>query len=204
MDLEEKRAKQAAAMRAWRAKRRAQGLPVCPPMTDEQRARVRDRMRRRRAEAAAAGITLACDDWHLRNPDKHRARVRSWRERNLEYKRAIDRDAQAERRSTPWGRINNNMTAIMHYSVRRNVSSSSKYTAPLGYTWADLRAYLERQFTPEMNWENWGDVWELDHIVPLSSFKYTSLDDPLFRECWRLDNLRPLGRFENNSKGSRG
>lgn len=54
-----------------------------------------------------------------------------------------------------------------------------------------------------MTWDNWGDVWELDHIKPLSLFKYTSLDDPLFREAWALSNLRPLWREANASKGKK-
>lgn len=73
----------------------------------------------------------------------------------------------------------------------------------MGYMWPDFRAHLGAQFTPAMSWENWGDVWELDHIKPLSSFRYESLDDPLFRECWALRNLRPLPREENATKGAK-
>lgn len=51
-----------------------------------------------------------------------------------------------------------------------------------------------------MTWETWGAVWEIDHIKPLSHFRYESISDPLFRECWALNNLRPLLRAENASK----
>ena len=37
--------------------------------------------------------------------------------------------------------------------------------------------YLESQFTPEMNWDNYGTYWEIDHIHPLSkggAFHYTN------------------------------
>lgn len=89
----------------------------------------------------------------------------------------------------------------MHGCVRRNSGNASKYTAALGYLWSALRAHLEARFEPGMTWENWGDVWELDHIKPLSSFLYTSLDDPLFRKAWALNNLRPLARAANAAKG---
>lgn len=185
--------------RAERARRQearmAQGLPKWPPKTDKQKVYDREYMRARRE----AG--LVADDWAKKNPDRHRANVRKWRFENLEYKRAIDRDLQAARRSTPWGKINNRIWPIMHRSVRGASSRSSKYTAALGYLWSDLRTHLESQFTPEMTWENWGEVWQVDHIKPVSSFQYTSLDDPLFREAWALSNLRPLPSLENLVKG---
>jgi predicted AlkP superfamily pyrophosphatase or phosphodiesterase len=95
------------------------------------------------------------------------------------------------------------MWTIVHDGVRRRSGGRSKYCVALGYTWADLRAYLEERFTPGMSWENWGEVWELDHIKPLSSFQYQSLEDPLFRECWALSNLRPLHREANATKGAK-
>jgi hypothetical protein len=42
-----------------------------------------------------------------------------------------------------------------------------------------------------MTWEN-RDRWQIDHIIPLSSFKYESAEDPEFKAAWALTNLRPL------------
>jgi hypothetical protein len=184
-----------------RESRKARGLKEV--RTEERKAEYREYMRRRRAEARALGITLPGDTWNRDNPERRRETERAWRERNPELAREITRRKQAERRSTPWGRINNNVTAVLHYGVRVASTQRGKYSNAVGYTWAELRAHLEAQFTPAMNWDNWGDVWELDHIKPLSSFKYQSLDDPLFRECWALANLRPLLRLENATKGNK-
>jgi hypothetical protein len=71
------------------------------------------------------------------------------------------------------------------------------------YLWSDLRAHLEVQFVGGMTWDNWGTVWEVDHIKPLSLFQYTNLEDPLFREAWALSNLRPLLAHLNASKGKK-
>jgi hypothetical protein len=62
--------------------------------------------------------------------------------------------------------------------------------------------HLEKQFTEGMTWDNYGQ-WHVDHIRPMSSFNFTSLDDPEFKECWDLSNLQPLWETENLSKGSR-
>lgn len=91
----------------------------------------------------------------------------------------------------------------MMNGVRCNSAGSGQYATAVGYSWSMLREHLEAQFTPEMNWDNWGSVWELDHIKPLSMFRYESLLDPLFREAWQLSNLRPLLKHENAAKGSK-
>lgn len=65
----------------------------------------------------------------------------------------------------------------------------------LGYTPAELKTHLERQFTKGMNWEN-RNLWEIDHIIPISSAKST--DDVIALN--QLSNLRPMWAADNNSK----
>lgn len=199
---EDQKARQREATRRWRERRKAAGLPR-PKTSDASKAKEAARLRERRAAAKAAGVVLPADDWFQKNPDKHRARVRKWRANNLDRARALNREMQAMRRSTPWGAINNRLWPVMHSAVRRGSQRRSKYTDALGYLWTDLRRHLESQFSDGMTWENWGAVWHLDHIRPVSAFQYTSLDDPLFREAWALSNIRPLSADENLRKGAR-
>lgn len=203
MEDEERRLRQREATRRYREKMRAEGKAP-KARTEAQKEAQRVAMAQRRADAKARGEVLKTDQWAKENPDKHRSRVRRWRGNNTEKARDIGRKNQATRRSTPWGAINNRIWPVMHNGVRINSETpDTLYALALGYPWSALRAHLEAQFSPEMNWENWGEVWELDHIKPLSSFKYESLADPLFRECWALSNLRPLPREANAAKGSR-
>jgi hypothetical protein len=74
--------------------------------------------------------------------------------------------------------------------------------ALIGYSFADLRIHLERQFAPGMSWDNYGD-WHVDHIVPLSTFHITSPDDPAMKQAWAMTNLRPLWATENLKKGAK-
>lgn len=39
--------------------------------------------------------------------------------------------------------------------------------------------------------------WQIDHIVPQSTFQYASIDCQEFRNCWTLSNLRPLSAKQN-------
>lgn len=80
--------------------------------------------------------------------------------------------------------------------------SAPKMAALFGYSLADLRAHLERQFTRGMSWErfNRGQI-HIDHRRPLASF---DLEDPdQIRAAWSLTNLQPLWAERNLSKGAR-
>lgn len=69
------------------------------------------------------------------------------------------------------------------------------------YTVDDLKAHLERQFQPGMGWENRGlNGWHIDHRLPLSSFEFSSSDDPDFKAAWALTNLQPMWGDENIRK----
>lgn len=203
IDPESKKKRQREATRRYRERLRAAGLPTFLPNSDERKAQIRERMRVKRAEAREQGAVVPGDDWWTRNRESHREKGRRWRAANPERASELMRSVQASRRSTPWGQINNRIWTVMHRAVRANSARETKYTRALGYTWATLRTHLEAQFLPGMGWDNWGEVWELDHIRPVSEFQYVSLDDPLFREAWRLNNLRPLWRADNQAKGKR-
>ena len=79
----------------------------------------------------------------------------------------------------------------------------------LGYSFDDLIKHLESQFKPWMNWENHGTYelgelrWQIDHIVPDSSFAYQDVNDQGFKDSWKLSNLRPLEARQNLVKGDR-
>lgn len=63
-----------------------------------------------------------------------------------------------------------------------------------------LKQHLESKFKPGMTWENYGPVWEIDHIRPCASFDLT--DPQQQRECFNWSNLQPLFALENLKKGA--
>jgi len=46
-------------------------------------------------------------------------------------------------------------------------------------------------------------TWQIDHIIPQSTFAYSSMEDEAFKKCWSLDNLRPLSAKQNYLDGVR-
>lgn len=98
----------------------------------------------------------------------------------------------------------------LHFRMSRGIRACLQGTKRGGVSWLqlvdytvdDLRTHLERQFSKGMGWGNMGE-WEIDHIVPLSSFAISRQGDPAFKRAWALTNLRPLWRQENRSKGAK-
>jgi 5-methylcytosine-specific restriction endonuclease McrA len=72
----------------------------------------------------------------------------------------------------------------------------------LEYTNLDAKKYIESRFSDEMNWENHGQFWQLDHINPVAHLAYLDESDTNFKLVWSLSNLMPLEKSENASKSS--
>ena len=73
----------------------------------------------------------------------------------------------------------------------------------MGYVLKDLIKHLENLFDKNMNWDNYGNYWSIDHIKPQSLFNFTSTEEQSFKDCWALDNLQPLEKITNIRKGNR-
>lgn len=95
----------------------------------------------------------------------------------------------------------NRIKSWMHLHFKNDIKSK-KWSKILGYTPDELKAHIEKQFTKGMSWKNKGD-WHIDHIVPVSSFKLTGIDDPNFHSCFGLHNLRPMWAKDNMAKSNK-
>lgn len=120
----------------------------------------------------------------------------------------------AQKRKNKVPRLNkdglSNPIKIIQYRARRNAihrikKEKIKLLLPprqlLGCSTKELSKYLESKFTPEMSWENYGSYWHIDHIIPLSYFDMTKLEDQ--KQCCNYKNLQPLTAIENMKKGNR-
>lgn len=118
-----------------------------------------------------------------------------------EYRSLRRADSRKRYASNPrYSLINSMSCGIRRSLVTGKQGRSWKTMVP--YTLDDLFRHLERQFLPGMTWANRGE-WEIDHIVPLSSFRFSAPEDAEFQAAWALTNLRPLWRPDNRSKYTR-
>lgn len=107
-----------------------------------------------------------------------------------------------ENRKDPYFRINDSISSLVYISLKKNKGGKT-WQKILGFSMIDLVAHLEKNFTPEMNWQNYGSYWHIDHKIPISWFKFTSVKDDEFKKCWALENLQPLEASLNIKKGNR-
>lgn len=151
--------------------------------------------------------------------DKNKQRRRQKRLENKEIINARLRGWKKNKRQTDITfYLRNLMSHHVANGLRRNNSSKNGVSSfkHLEYTVGELKQHLESLFEPWMNWNNhghykadeWDDndpttwKWQIDHIIPHSTFPYTSMEDENFKKCWSLENLRPLSAKQNQSDGA--
>lgn len=120
--------------------------------------------------------------------EKNRAKVRAYyRER---------RTNDAEFKMACWCR------SVLHKLLTRsNRRKDSRCVELLGYTAAELREHIERQFTRGMEWAKVGAEIHIDHIIPVAEFLRMGECRPSVVHA--LSNLRPMWAKENMSKSDK-
>jgi hypothetical protein len=141
--------------------------------------------------------------------EKRKEYYRKNKEKEREYKknnRSNRNEYEKRRKQTDlMYKLSSNIRGAIWRSLKsQGISKNGRHWETLvGYTIQDLKIHLEKQFKPWMNWDNYGKSnilnikWSLDHIIPLSVFNFTSIEDPEFKLAWALDNLQPLDDYIN-------
>ncbi len=125
-------------------------------------------------------------------------------------------DSNRKRNKTSALKLRNNVSKQIRFSLKGNKSGRSCFKY-LGYSLSDLKTHIESLFEDWMSWDNYGKYelnswndddkttwkWNLDHIIPHSTFNYISMEDEAFKQCWALDNLRPYSAKQNVLDGCR-
>jgi len=90
-------------------------------------------------------------------------------------------------------------TLIRNAFNRKFTTKSKKTIEILGCSFEDFKLHLESQFDENMNWENQGIYWHMDHIIPISSAETEE-------EVYRLNhytNFQPLYWLDNLKKSDK-
>lgn len=150
--------------------------------------------------------------WYEANRERAAAQLIAYRNRNRQRINAKQREAnRTEKRrayQNQWSKqkaetdpqyaLNRRISSALRLSLR-GFKGGTKWQMLVGYSLDDLSRHLERQFAGRISWATMGQ-WHIDHILPLSSFKYSSPHDADFKAAWALTNLRPLWAEDNLSK----
>lgn len=96
-------------------------------------------------------------------------------------------------------RLSINMRRSILYALR-NHKKRLKWESLVDYDVEKLIKHLERKFLTGMDWNNYGSMWHIHHIIPISVFNFRNFNHIDFKRCWDLKNLQPLWAKENMSK----
>ena len=128
---------------------------------------------------------IACaTESRKRNIDKVKIRQRAWQKRSF--------------KENPERKIAANLRRRLHRALsgKRRAGSAVR---DLGCSVGELMKWLEGKFVEGMSWDNYGPIWHVDHINPLSSFDLT--DTEQFKLASHYTNLQPLFASDNIKKG---
>jgi hypothetical protein len=146
--------------------------------------------------------------WYENNKEqikeKERQRYRENRDKNLDLEREKKRDYISKKlEEDPLFNLTLKVRSLIRNAFKRQFTKKSKKTIEiLGCSFEEFKLHLESQFDENMNWDNHGTYWHIDHIKPISLAEnekevydlnhYTNFQ-PLF---W-LDNLFKSNKYED-------
>ena len=134
-------------------------------------------------------------DWVSRNQDRLKKKSAEYLPRRLRL--------NAERRRLdPAKRITDAARTRVKFLLRHHKASTADKTFDLiGCTPRFFADFIKSQLSGEMTWENYGSVWEVDHIIPVTAFNL--LDRGQLNAAFHYSNCRPLLKPLNRAKGDR-
>lgn len=96
-------------------------------------------------------------------------------------------------------RLRKNWQKRVWDAVKGNCYSLQTETI-LGCSRCEFLNHIESKFKFGMTWDNYGKngIWEIDHIIPASSYDLTDLSQ--LRLCYHFTNMQPLLIKDNKSK----
>lgn len=141
-------------------------------------------------------------EYYLRNKEQLDGYSRKWKKKNREKALEYQRKSNTRRKNQPEIRLEQFMRNGIRLSLE--TGTNGMWRNFVNYSIKELKVHLEKQFEPEMSWENYGrNGWHIDHTIPITAFNIRSLRDIDFQRCWALDNLRPMWESANISKGNK-
>ena len=125
----------------------------------------------------------------FRNENTHKIKERSkvYRKR---YQDSTREKLKIKRHTNPEYKLRINLRSRMRKALRSKFSKAGSAVRDLGCSIKYFRKYIKGKFLTGMTWENYGKVWHLDHIIPLSSFNLSNREE--FLKACHYTNYQPL------------
>ncbi len=94
-------------------------------------------------------------------------------------------------------RIVGNLRTRLNQALKGKCKTATAISL-IGCSVKELKEHLGKKFSEKMTWVNYGNYWEIDHVLPCSSFNLVKREEQI--RCFHFSNLQPLTCSENRSK----
>jgi hypothetical protein len=125
-------------------------------------------------------------EWRAKNKDRRKAYVRAWR--------------QNQYQNNPKFKLAHSLRNRLRLALRGRYKPGSTIDL-LGCSIDECKIYLEAKFRDGMTWDNYGEVWEVDHRIPLANYDITDIE--IASKLFHYTNLQPLLVSENRKKSNK-
>jgi len=126
--------------------------------------------------------------YYQENKELHKLRSHKWRNENPEKIKGYDKKFRNKNKTL--FQIKNSIVCRIWGALQKTTPKNQKTIYYLGCNIDFYKNYLESQFIQGMTWENYGSVWEIDHILPISSFNLFLEEEQLI--AFNYKNTMPL------------
>lgn len=155
------------------------------------------------------GVGTTCKDcnkkqttaYYKKNKNTIKAKANSYYYANKKTIRVSRRAYHKLKMSTdPLFKVTRNLRNRLWYALyNKQWKKNTNFAKYIGLNdYDELKNYLENKFTEDMNWDNYGSYWEIDHIIPLDR---ASDENGLYELC-HYSNLQPLPKQINRTKSN--
>lgn len=128
---------------------------------------------------------------------------KAYKSDHKDYTRIYNRDYSKKRRDNdPEFRIKANHKSRVSGLIKQKYKATTTMKL-LECSHKQFIRWLEYQLIkcPQLTFENYGDIWHLDHVKPCASFNLLEPNEQ--RQCFHWSNYRPLDGDENILKGDK-
>jgi len=132
--------------------------------------------------------------YRIKDTDKFKEHYKN---RVRDYKKELEAVKSCEYR-----RVKDSLRKLTNSAFKRKhrewIKKDTKTEKLLGVDFFTVKEFIERQFLSGMNWDNYGTVWNLDHVIPLDA---AGEDVEMINRLCYYQNLSPTWVEQNGSKG---
>ncbi len=155
-----------------------------------------------------------CKEYKERNKEKIKEYNKEYKEKNKEKikeknkeyniknKEIIQEKRTIYQKERRYNDINYKLRESISKRIRKLLKSkySEKSKELIGCTLDEVKKWLEYNFYGNINWENHGSIWHIDHVIPCSLFDLTNSEHR--KICFSWANIQPLYCEKNLSKNN--